>query len=171
MRATKRIGLGLITVIVAFQGISSAENPTSEISPVIKRWMEAIGKKEFIACGLNKLEPSELAALENVMARALKAGAADRNLDRAARDKMRQDGWEEVQVLGWIRKDHDDWLVVSGGIGASYATKDIPFTLSEFSLPVGVYWGKTEIFGGLEEIIDSSGSDHSFMFADWVSFD
>lgn len=170
MRATKRIGLGLATAIVAFQGISSAENPTSEISPVIKRWMEAIGQKEFIACGLKKLETSELAALENVMVRALKAGVADRNLDRVARDKMRQDGWEEVRVLGWIRKDHDDWLVASG-IASSYATKDIPFALSEFSLPAGVYWGTTQILGGLEAIIDSSGSDYSFMFADWISFD
>ena len=60
----------------------------------------------------------------------------------------------------------DDWLVVNNGFSSS-ATKDLPLGLNSFLFKEGYYYCKSNVFGGISEMIDGNGYVQNFFLSDW----
>ena len=91
-------------------------------------------------------------------------------LGRVALEWARSQGFEEC-VVGWTQTTQykDVLVVVKPGIAERRMwTQDVPFGLSQFSLPKGRHLCKWSFMGGPTAVIDSNGSEVDFFLTDWV---
>ena len=91
-------------------------------------------------------------------------------MGRAAVEWAKSQGFEEC-LVDWTRTTQykDVLIVVKPGITTRRMwTQDVPFGLSQFSLPKGPHLCKWSLIGGPSAVIDSHGSEVDFFLTDWV---
>lgn len=120
-------------------------------------------QKELGFVKLSTVEREKVAALLKNLSRV----SSENSLERVAVQKMEENGWKKVKVLGTKRLDHTDWLIIEISPFSTWAIES-PF-LAHFS--PGYYWAKTSPFSRVNEMIDSSGREYSFTFADKKELD
>lgn len=113
--------------------------------------------------GVHKLTDDERNSLGMFISRLTR----DSDLSAVARTYMENDGWKPVAVLGTRNLKLKEFAVAKNylivNVGLSTWAIEEPF-LATF-LP-GRYWAKTSPFNGLNEMIDSRGRSHKFLFAE-----
>lgn len=120
-----------------------------------------INEQQQKELGFTKLSTAEREKVAALLKNLLRV-SSENSLERVAVQKMEENGWGKVKVLGTKRVGHSDWLIVEISPFSTWAIEP-PF-LAHFS--PGYYWAKTSPFSGVNKMIDSSGVEHSFTFAD-----
>jgi hypothetical protein len=152
-----------LAAVVAATALDEPVAPT--LSPIESKWVSMIGADPFKECGLSELTDDQLTSLDSEVTRLVKRKTPPANLWLSARSKLRSLGYEEVTIT-WVKVNGKQGIKVDG-MFSDHVTTDVPFMLSKFSTPSGTYWGRPAIFGGLDDLLDSSGNEHSFLFANW----
>lgn len=131
--------------------------------------IKRLGMSRFEACGLTRLADAELVSLEAEFRMREETRSAN-SLSNSASRYMRRRLWSEVTVHGFVRVSGDAYLVVEASPFSGKAmTKDLPIGVDELTLQPGAYWGKPNAFGdGVNDLVDSLGTEHNFLFATWT---
>ena len=153
------VAVSVLAVVSQYGSVGEPEQiVTADIIPEFR----SFGEDDQRKLGIEKLDEAEqrawLGALKSVMMT---------DLHRVAYDRMEAEGWEAVRVVGSrkIKMDEfDEWgtdcLIVQVGI----TTWAIEEPLLSYFAP-GSYWAKTSGFSGVTEMLDSNGSEQSFLFS------
>ena len=119
-------------------------------------FLDAIGIEGATAIGYQKLTSKERAALSRLF---FSLNRSD-SLDDVANQRMKDEGWTPVQVLGTVTQDGTNFIVVETSTFSKWAI-EAPF-LATF--PKGNYWAVTSVFSGVSKMIDGAGREHLFTF-------
>ena len=115
--------------------------------------------------GLSHLSKEDKVKVSSLITRFSRSSNKENQLLQAAKSYMKKRGYTVFRVA-IVNTEGTDYLVVKKDF-STYITKDVPIFLNRFNLSEGNYFCKDTILGGISDLIDSSGGEHSFLFADW----
>lgn len=155
----KKIYFFAFCLFIMIQGnIVKGQNPSEYKPDVLDRIINIQVQKEL---GFKKLSSKEREKVASFLMEEFRTTQGD-SLERIAVQKMEEDGWKKVKILGKKQIDFNDYLIVEISALSTWLIES-PF-LSAF--PSGYYWARTSPISGIDTMIDNNGREHSFILAD-----